>query len=195
MKKILLPCNRYYSPTLGRFLTRDPIGIAGGDVNWYCYCGNDPVNFVDDDGLMSWSEWCRKFDAFLDRWSRNYEGFLKTEGPMLGLEYSDMIAPFSVAGLAMDRGNSLWERIIMPLAEGQVRDAVTAGAFCKGTIPEKILVAEMAAKNATRTAFLSTVYNSLSKASGAMTFASIGYSLGVRAGLSIKAAFMSLGGK
>ena len=58
---LLFMRNRYYSPTLGRFLMRDPIGIAGGDVNWYCYCGNDSVNFVDDDGLMSWSEWCKVF--------------------------------------------------------------------------------------------------------------------------------------
>ena len=28
---------RYYSPMLGRFITRDPIGLSAGDVNWYRY--------------------------------------------------------------------------------------------------------------------------------------------------------------
>jgi RHS repeat-associated protein len=41
---------RYYSPRLGRFLNRDPIGEAGG-VNLYGFCGNDPVNSNDFLGL------------------------------------------------------------------------------------------------------------------------------------------------
>ncbi len=34
---------RYYAPRTGRFLTKDPIGTAGG-LNLYAYCGNDPIN-------------------------------------------------------------------------------------------------------------------------------------------------------
>ncbi len=34
---------RYYSPEMGRFLSEDPIGFAGGDVNFYSYVGNSPV--------------------------------------------------------------------------------------------------------------------------------------------------------
>ena len=30
----------YYDPQAGRFLTRDPMGYAGG-LNLYAYCGND----------------------------------------------------------------------------------------------------------------------------------------------------------
>jgi RHS repeat-associated protein len=43
---------RYYDPRAGRFLTRDPIGLAGGDVNLYRYTGNNPVNWIDPDGLF-----------------------------------------------------------------------------------------------------------------------------------------------
>ena len=43
---------RAYSPTLGRFLQRDPIGYAA-DINLYRYCGNNGVNYVDPSGLDS----------------------------------------------------------------------------------------------------------------------------------------------
>lgn len=42
---------RYYSPALQRFISEDPIGFAGGDVNLYAYVGNDPVNYNDPSGL------------------------------------------------------------------------------------------------------------------------------------------------
>jgi RHS repeat-associated protein len=42
--------NRYYSPTLQRFMSEDPTGVAGG-VNFYAYVGNNPVSFVDPFGL------------------------------------------------------------------------------------------------------------------------------------------------
>jgi RHS repeat-associated protein len=41
---------RWYDPYLGRFISEDPIGIAGG-INLYAYAGNDPVNFFDPSGL------------------------------------------------------------------------------------------------------------------------------------------------
>jgi RHS repeat-associated protein len=34
---------RYYSPRLQRFISEDPIGIAGG-INLYAYVGNNPVS-------------------------------------------------------------------------------------------------------------------------------------------------------
>ena len=43
---------RYYDPEMGRFLTKDPIGLAGGHTNLYLYCGNDPVNCTDPTGMI-----------------------------------------------------------------------------------------------------------------------------------------------
>jgi RHS repeat-associated protein len=45
--------NRVYSAELGRFLQTDPIRFKAGDVNLYRYCGNDPVNSTDPDGLLN----------------------------------------------------------------------------------------------------------------------------------------------
>jgi RHS repeat-associated protein len=41
---------RYYLPSIGRFLTPDPIGLGGG-VNPYSYVNSNPVNFRDPFGL------------------------------------------------------------------------------------------------------------------------------------------------
>ena len=39
---------RYYDPSIGRFTTEDPIKDG---LNWYGYCSNNPVMFVDPSGL------------------------------------------------------------------------------------------------------------------------------------------------
>jgi RHS repeat-associated protein len=41
---------RYYDPKTGRYLTPDPIGLAGG-TNLCTYAGNNPVNAIDPYGL------------------------------------------------------------------------------------------------------------------------------------------------
>ncbi len=43
---------RYYDPGTGRYLTADPIGLAGMDPNLYRYVLNNPVNLVDPWGLF-----------------------------------------------------------------------------------------------------------------------------------------------
>ncbi|WNV87867.1 RHS repeat-associated core domain-containing protein [Umezawaea sp. Da 62-37] len=40
---------RYYSPSLGRFISEDPIGISGGS-NLYAYTQNSPTNLTDPSG-------------------------------------------------------------------------------------------------------------------------------------------------
>lgn len=45
---------RYYSPDLGRFITGDPISIAGG-LNLYTYSKNNYVYMSDPLGLRSWN--------------------------------------------------------------------------------------------------------------------------------------------
>jgi RHS repeat-associated protein len=41
---------RWYDPAMARFVSQDPIGLAGG-MNTYAYAGNDPVNHRDPSGL------------------------------------------------------------------------------------------------------------------------------------------------
>ncbi|MEA1950665.1 MAG: RHS repeat-associated core domain-containing protein [Planctomycetota bacterium] len=46
--------NRWYDPEVGRWLSEDPIGFAGGDENLYRYVANDPGNGIDPCGLWEW---------------------------------------------------------------------------------------------------------------------------------------------
>jgi len=44
---------RYYNPTVQRFISEDPIGFSGGDVNLYAYTGNSPTNLRDPSGKIA----------------------------------------------------------------------------------------------------------------------------------------------
>jgi len=41
---------RFYDPQLGRFISEDPIGLAGG-MNQFAYVSNNPQNAIDPSGL------------------------------------------------------------------------------------------------------------------------------------------------
>ena len=47
---------RYYDPVVGRFLSRDPMGVdagTGGNFNRYWYANNNPYRFTDPDGRIA----------------------------------------------------------------------------------------------------------------------------------------------
>ncbi|MGH7778989.1 MAG: RHS repeat-associated core domain-containing protein [Candidatus Binataceae bacterium] len=46
---------RYYNPIAQRFISPDPIGLNGGQVNLYAYVSNNPMNWTDPLGLKSGS--------------------------------------------------------------------------------------------------------------------------------------------
>ena len=70
---------RYYDPTVGRFISEDPLGFGGGDVNLSAYVRNNPVNWVDPFGLYPGqmpsplpgydpNTWNPRWDPQSDRW-------------------------------------------------------------------------------------------------------------------------------
>src|SRR3989344_885711 len=64
---------RYYHPTLGRFLQRDPLGYVDG-YNLYSYVNNNPLNWVDPMGFGKEKEfWGRTYDKIQDYIQGNIE--------------------------------------------------------------------------------------------------------------------------
>jgi hypothetical protein len=51
---------RDYDPNIGKWITKDPIRFDGGDSNLYNYVVNDPINFIDPEGLAGY------WDRYLD---------------------------------------------------------------------------------------------------------------------------------
>jgi hypothetical protein len=43
---------RYYDPEIGRFINKDPIGLASG-INVYAYAKGNPANLIDPSGLLN----------------------------------------------------------------------------------------------------------------------------------------------
>jgi uncharacterized protein RhaS with RHS repeats len=54
-----------YDPTIGRWISQDPIGFKAGDANIYRYVGNSPTLSMDPSGLWvfpwdhnaNWGDW------------------------------------------------------------------------------------------------------------------------------------------
>jgi len=44
---------RYYDPSVGRFLTEDPVGFGGRDIDLYRYARNHPTLYNDPIGLVA----------------------------------------------------------------------------------------------------------------------------------------------
>lgn len=65
---------RWYDPQVGRFISDDPIGFQGGDINLYGYVVNNPLNFRDPTGKQRADrdrpgdiEWARGLKKAIDR--------------------------------------------------------------------------------------------------------------------------------
>ena len=84
--------NRWYEPHTGRFLSEDPLGLAGG-LDLYGFSSNDPMNGADPTGLQVYSLLEIVVEGYGDEWaaymavvrSGAYLGFGHT-GPGWGLQ-------------------------------------------------------------------------------------------------------------
>jgi RHS repeat-associated protein len=47
---------RDYDPDTGRWTAKDPIFFTGGDTDLYGYCLNNPINWIDPEGLVNWGK-------------------------------------------------------------------------------------------------------------------------------------------
>ena len=99
---------RYYNATVQRFISEDPLGSAGGDVNFYVYAGNDPVDFIDPLGLDKNRDKCPSpfmqslYSSMIGSNPMTYAAYLEA----LGL--SNLTGGTTIVGVGGNVGASIW---------------------------------------------------------------------------------------
>ena len=105
--------HRYYDPSTGRFLTRDPVKDGR---NWYGYCGNNPITWSDPDGRARLWKWLKEVWAGLRENSREIIG--RIGAGIHGEEIPDLpidsIKPPPGISRELPPSHGLDKRIILP---------------------------------------------------------------------------------
>lgn len=120
--------NRWYEPRTGRFLSEDPIGLAGG-INNYAFGSGDPVGASDPSGLAMmkptggrapscWTEACQ--NAWNPGGDWNGDGL---DDGVAFREYAWGRMLFEAAGGSLDEWHRIWDDGIMR-QDPEVRDAL-----------------------------------------------------------------------
>ena len=113
--------NRWYDSETGRFISEDPIGFAGGDINLYGYVGNNPHGYIDPFGFWR----CSSNDPpGSSGWWDLVQGALDVAGlaPVVGLPADVLNAAISTA-----RGNYTDAALSMAAAVPVLGTAAGAG--------------------------------------------------------------------
>jgi RHS repeat-associated protein len=119
---------RYYDPSVGRFISEDPIGFGGGDVNLTAYVGNNPVLLVDPDG-----EWGQIIAGAI---YGGISGF--TAGAMKGNVWAGIFGGVAggvaggIVGSVMPAGSGYVGSIIGGATAGGVASAISGTSITEG---------------------------------------------------------------
>ena len=107
--------HRYYNPILFRYQSRDPIGENGG-INLYGFVVNNPVKYVDLNGLMSIRSLCCNGESYDSKMECCCEdGEIVKDSPKSGVKLSKtemdsgIIRYIFWAPLNSKAGHSWWE--------------------------------------------------------------------------------------
>jgi RHS repeat-associated protein len=130
---------RYYDPSLGRFLTEDP---AGQGLNPYAYAGNSPLMYVDPDGEFFWALAMVMFKAAATSAAINATAQLVTTGQvnwnsvgqsaLSGALSGGLSFGVGEIGQAMGMGGDLAFKTMAHGVSGGIQSAAFGGDFGSG---------------------------------------------------------------
>jgi RHS repeat-associated protein len=141
---------RYYSPTLHRFESEDPIGFNGGATNLYLYSGDSPTNLRDPSGKdavsdnVSWSwDFAKSFvgdfsisgrkQKELNRCAGELSQSALTLNPSPGNFFADALlgnqfGTIAQAALGPDQGNAIGQLVVdNPIPKASLNQLIQAG--------------------------------------------------------------------
>lgn len=81
---------RFYSPPTGRWLSRDPLGEAGG-LNLYGFVGNDPVDLIDPTGEFAYVRTLLTVGFAVDYGIQSYYAYRQREALLAEKEYYEKL--------------------------------------------------------------------------------------------------------
>nr|NJM04296.1 RHS repeat-associated core domain-containing protein [Desulfobacula sp.] len=116
---------RYYDPAVGRFISEDPLGFDGGDLNLYAYAGNNPVMMIDPWGLCSETlGWGAVLPGVGTAFVETYNAFRYNQDLHKGLEFgirsTGVVIQETAKVVAQDVAVSLLNYIPLPATAGFV---------------------------------------------------------------------------
>ena len=121
---------RVYDPSSGRWLSRDPIGEAGGE-NLYGFVGNDPVNRVDLFGFECSGPTCGVANLLMDSKTRVFLGV------MGGLQQEMDSTDSSDVGYVLSLEIDLFQTMIpmvMPIIAQDLQMMHMEEVYCQGGV-------------------------------------------------------------
>ncbi|WP_145243812.1 RHS repeat domain-containing protein [Urbifossiella limnaea] len=97
--------HRWYSPTLGRFVSLDPIKYSSGDINLFRFSANSPITHLDPTGLTTIDDVEALWEEFLDSSNQHVYDMLLDAILLLDVP----IPPQQLRGALARMKNSLFE--------------------------------------------------------------------------------------
>lgn len=137
---------RYYDPFSGRFITRDPLGLAAGDINFYRYVGNNPINYVDPLGLQMCgkSYWDKVWNNYVNTHKAPY-GFVARRLGMLVTGWKIQQLTQSISGLQWVRHQS--RNLYNWLIYGRAWQPIVAGGVSWTTMESFVIASGFSVTN------------------------------------------------
>jgi RHS repeat-associated protein len=117
---------RYYDPTIGRFISEDPMQFGGSGTNFYAYVRNSSINLTDPLGL------CDKKPSCLQVFWNAFKDAMNPFGPSLS-SLSDPLAAY----LSAQQWNAAMEYaatkgLLYPLKSSVFRSKIASSATTAG---------------------------------------------------------------
>jgi RHS repeat-associated protein len=128
---------RDYDATVGRWVSKDPIGFRGG-LNLYVYCGNDPINCVDPTGNYPDQNYQGSFANWIAHTSSPWVSWLQNDRG-LAIAQNTALATANLAATIV-----LWEMAVPRLLAAAGGSGAAAGsAYFAGIRPGAAVLSEV----------------------------------------------------